>query len=280
MTALPRRSRRVAPGGLAAYAILTVAGLVLAAPVVWVVMAAFMPSQELAKYPPNILPGGFTLANFEQVFRLAPMTTFLLNSLGVAACVTLLATATSLFAGYIFSVIEWPGREVAFWCVVVTLFTPFQVLVVPLFVLMKNLHSVDSYQALVLPFIVSAFGVMLVRSAFMNTPQEYFDAARVDGLSEWRIVWRIAFPLVRPAMSALAIFTFLGQWDSLLWPAVVISSQNRFTLPLGITTLSTSYVSSPSITVAAAVIALVPTVVVFGVFQRRFIEGAALSGLR
>lgn len=250
------------------------------APVVWAIMASFMPAPEFTHFPPYIIAHALTVSNYVTLFKTIPMLQYILNSAIVVVAISACVAVTSLFGGYVFAVVDWPGREIAFWCVLASLFIPFQVLVVPLFAMMKEFGWLNSYQALVVPFTVSPFGILLVRNYLRNVPLEYIEAARVDGAGEWRIVATIALPLVRPALSALTIFTFLGQWDNLLWPAIVITSGDRYTLPLGITDLAHDFITSPNLTIAAAIAALVPTVAVFAIFQRKFIEGAALSGLK
>ena len=250
------------------------------APLIWMVLASSKTLPEILKVPPTLLPEALRLDNYRTVLGDTQFVRYFLNSVIVAAITIVSVLITSSMAGYAFAKFEFPGRNVIFVLVLATLMIPFQVRVIPLYVLANDLHLLDTYAGLVLPGLVDAFGIFLMRQYLQSIPSELLDAARVDGASEVTIFVRIVLPLAKPALSALAIFTLVASWESFLWPLLVISSPDKFTLPLGLAQFAGRYVTRVDLQMAAATLTILPLLIVFLFMQRRFIEGMATAGLK
>ena len=250
------------------------------APFVWMLLASSKTLPEILKVPPTWLPGAFRLDNFRTVLEDTDFLRYFLNSMIVAAISIVSVLITSSMAGYAFAKFDFPGRNILFVLVLATLMIPFQVRVIPLYVLADELHLLDTYAGLVLPGLVDAFGIFLMRQYMHSIPNDLIDAARVDGASEVRIFLKIVLPLAKPALSALAIFTLVASWESFLWPLLVISSPDKYTLPLGLAQFSGRFVTRVELQMAASALTILPLLIVFLVMQRRFIEGMATAGMK
>ena len=203
-----------------------------------------------------------------------------LNSILVAAGTTISVLFFDSLVGYTLAKLKFPGKEIIFVLILSTLMIPTEMLVIPWFVGSVQLHIADSYFAIALPGLISAFGVFLMRGFFEGIPDELFDAARIDGLSEFGLFWRVGLPLVRPALSALAIFTFLGNYNAFLWPLIIIQSAGMRTLPVGIALFSGETGGQWHLIMAASSLAVIPVLAVFAVFQKQIIEGVVLTGVK
>ena len=271
--------RRRAVSGIS-YLLLTAGAIVMLAPFVWMLLASSKTLPEILKVPPTFLPQSFRLDNFRTVLEDTDFVRYFLNSTIVAAISIVSVLITSSMAGYAFAKFEFPGRNLLFVLVLATLMIPFQVRVIPLYVLADELHLLDTYAGLVLPGLVDAFGIFLMRQYMQSIPSDLIDAARVDGASEIRIFLKIVLPLAKPALSALAIFTLVASWESFLWPLLVISSPDKYTLPLGLAQFSGRFVTRVELQMAASTLTILPLLIVFLVMQRRFIEGMATAGMK
>lgn len=270
-----------ARGWLTARYLLLVAGAVLmVAPLVWMALASFKTLPEILRVPPTLLPKSLHLDNYRTVLGDTAFVRYFLNSVLVAGITVASVLITSSMAGYAFAKFEFPGRRVLFVLVLATLMIPFQVRVIPLYVLASDLGLLDSYAGLVLPGLVDAFGIFLMRQYLQSIPSELIDAARVDGASELTIFVRIVLPLAKPALAALAIFSLVASWESFLWPLLVISSPDKYTLPLGLAQFSGRFVTRVDLQMAASALTILPMLIVFLIMQRRFIEGMATAGMK
>lgn len=270
-----------ARGWLTARYLLLVAGTVLmVAPLVWMALASFKSLPEILRVPPTLLPESLHLDNYRTVLGDTAFVRYFLNSVLVAGITVASVLITSSMAGYAFAKFEFPGRRVLFVLVLATLMIPFQVRVIPLYVLASDLGLLDSYAGLVLPGLVDAFGIFLMRQYLQSIPSELIDAARVDGASELTIFVRIVLPLAKPALAALAIFSLVASWESFLWPLLVISSPDKYTLPLGLAQFSGRFVTRVDLQMAASALTILPMLIVFLIMQRRFIEGMATAGMK
>lgn len=270
-----------ARGWLTARYLLLVAGAVLmVAPLVWMALASFKTLPEILRVPPTLLPESLHLDNYRTVLGDTAFVRYFLNSVLVAGITVASVLITSSMAGYAFAKFEFPGRRVLFVLVLATLMIPFQVRVIPLYVLASDLGLLDSYAGLVLPGLVDAFGIFLMRQYLQSIPSELIDAARVDGASELTIFVRIVLPLAKPALAALAIFSLVASWESFLWPLLVISSPDKYTLPLGLAQFSGRFVTRVDLQMAASALTILPMLIVFLIMQRRFIEGMATAGMK
>jgi multiple sugar transport system permease protein len=278
--ALTRRSvRRVAPRVLL-YALLVIGGLAMLFPFAWMVSTSLKPDVAVFRTPPQLIPKPFQPSNYSTVVHIFPVWRFLINSVLVAVISTTLQVGTSAMAAYAFARLKFRGSGVLFMLYLTTLMVPFQVTIVPLFVEMKYLHFVNSYPGLIVPSIASAYGTFLLRQAFLSLPAELEEAAFVDGAGHWTVFTRIALPLVRPSLATFAVLSFIGSWNSFLWPLVIISSQNLMTLPVGLSNLQGEHLTAWNLVMAGATISVLPILLVYLVAQKQIVRGFVLSGVK
>jgi len=268
------------PTRLLAYAFLLLGLVPMLLPFAWMLSSAFKPLPEVMQVPPTWIPRHPTWDNFTAVFRQFPFGRYLLNSLIVAAVVVGAVLLVSAVAGYAFAKFEFPGRDLIFLAMLASLMVPFQVRMIPLYLMAIRLHLVDTLTGVSFPWLFDAFGIFLMRQFMRTVPSELIEAARIDGAGEPYIFVRIVLPLVRPALAALGIFTLVGNWEEFLWPLIVTTSEASRTLPVGLQSFSEQYMSNIHWQMAGAMIAVAPLVVAFFLFQRQFIQGIALSGLK
>ena len=250
------------------------------APFLWMVLTSFKELQDILTYPPKWIPEKFILSNFKNAFEAAPFGRYYFNSLFVAATVTLGQLATCSLAAYAFARIEFRGREVLFYLFLGTMMIPGQVIMIPSFLVLHWFGWIDTYYALIVPGLASAFGTFLLRQFFLTIPRDLEDAARIDGCTRAGVLWRIILPLSRPALATLAVFTFMGVFNDFLWALIVVSSDEMKTVQLGLAIFRDRYQTDWGQLMAASVTATLPILLVFFVAQRHFIKGITLSGLK
>jgi multiple sugar transport system permease protein len=275
-----RAPRPMARGGIAAlnYGALAILAGACLIPFVWMVLTGLKPDSEVMSNPPTWIPSVFKWSNFARAFSAFPFARFLANTLWVAAAATGLQLVTSTLAAYAFARLRFRGRNVLFLLYLGTLMIPQQVTIVPLFLLMRNLGWVNTFNALILPGAFSAFGVFLLRQFFLTIPQELEEAALMDGAVRLRILWQIIVPLSGPALATLAVFTFVREWNAFLWPLIVTSSPEMRVVSVGLTLFMGQYGTEWNLLMAAATVTVLPTIAVFVLAQRYFVQGIALSG--
>jgi multiple sugar transport system permease protein len=280
----PYRRRRNWPqtvGLIVGFLILLIGAVWMLLPLVWMLSASLMPLSEVIKVPPVWFnPSKYSLSNYAEVLGRIGFTRFLANSLGVALAITAAQLLTSSMAGFAFARYDFPGRTIIFLLILSTMMIPFQVIMIPLFIMMARLHMVNTYWGMIVPAIVSPFGIFMMRQFMMGVPRPLIEAARIDGGSEPYIFGRIVLPLCKPAIAALSIFTFLGSWDNFLWPLIIVNSKELWTLPIAMSRFTEQYISQTHLQMAGASIMFVPVLIVFLLMQRNFIEGIALTGLK
>lgn len=262
------------------YLLLIVGAVAMLTPLLWMVLASFKTLPEILTFPPTFLPEQVDLDNYRAVFDTADFVRYFLNSVLVAAISVVSVLLTSSMAGYAFAKFSFWGRDVLFVVVLATLMIPFQVRVIPLYVLASDLKLLNTYAGMVMPTLVDAFGVFLMRQYMMTIPNELIESARVDGAGELRIFFRIVLPLAKPALSALTIFTLVVSWESFLWPLLVASTSDMYTLPLGLAQFAGRYVDRTDLQMAAATMTVLPILIAFLFMQKRFIEGMATTGMK
>ncbi len=256
------------------------------APILWMLSTSVKPESEIVTTQIRWIPEVFTLEHFSAILTNYPMARWLFNSLFTATAATLLVLTLDSLAGYAFARLSFRGRGVLFMLVLSMLFVPIQITVVPLFILFSRIGLTDTYWALILPVGANVTGVFLMRQFFLSIPSELEDAARVDGANTLRIFLSIILPLARPALTAVAILTFLSTWNSFFWPLIVTRSDDVRTLPVGIAqflSLRAGMVQgqmSIGQSMAGAVLAAMPPIIVFVILQRYFIEGISRTGLK
>ncbi len=263
------------------YALLTVALILVITPFVWMVLGSLKTNAELRQVPPTWWPQDPTLSNYAELFTRLNFGRYFFNSTVVAVVVTAGNLIFCSMVGYALVMLNFRGKKVLFGLILGTLMIPGVVTFVPLFVLVANAGLVDTLPGLFLPFLVSPFGVFLMRQYMLGLPRDLLDAARVDGAGELRIFARVFLPLCGPALATLGILTFLGSWNNFLWPLVVAQTEETYTLPVALALYSTGQNSTQyGLLLAGATIVVLPVLAVFMVFQRRFIQGIATTGLK
>ena len=263
------------------YVTLGVGLVVVVTPFVWMALSSLKPEAEIRQSPPTWWPQTFTLEHFTELFTRLDFPQFFLNSAVVAVAVTAGNLVFCSMLGYAFAKIDFWGRDWLFRIVLGTLMIPGITLLVPLFVLVSRLGLVNTYAGLVLPFLAAPFGVFLMRQFISALPDELIDAARVDGAGELRIFARIILPLCRPALATLGILTFLASWNNFLWPLVVASSEDKYTLPVALALYSRGQNEDQfGLMLAGAVVVVVPVLLVFLALQKHIIQGIATTGIK
>ncbi|CAA9431642.1 MAG: ABC transporter, permease protein 2 (cluster 1, maltose/g3p/polyamine/iron) [uncultured Rubrobacteraceae bacterium] len=276
------RSRRMSePARLILYIFLGVGALVTLYPFYWTLTAATLTESEIFKSPPRLLPGDEFFANLRTLSESAPFLRALLNSMFVATVTTVSTVFLSALAGYAFAKFRFRGRNLMFVVVLGTLMLPTEIMIVPLFIIMLQLGWVDSFAALIVPYLVTGFGVFLMRQQMMGFPNDLLDAARIDGNGELGAFFRVVLPNMKAACAALGIVTFMSQWGNFLWPLVIISTPEKFTYPLMLSSLvrQGGAVEYAPIMVAA-VIGLIPLVLLFFFFQKYIVSGVFGGSLK
>ena len=252
-------------------------------PVYLMVSSSFKAEGEIFSIPMHWIPHEFQgFRQYEFAFENTRIERWYINSLFIAAVQTIATVFFGALAGYGFAKFRFPARNILFLFILSIMTVPFQILVIPMFVLVHQLGWHNSYQGLIMPGLISAFGVFMMRQFAYSVPDELLDAARIDGASEFSIFRRIAFPMLKPAAASLAIITFLFSWNSFLWPLVIAQDRDLVTLPVGLTYFSQSLDREPLWAVAMAVstMATIPVILLFVFFQRYFIEGMMVSGIK
>ncbi len=277
------RSGRSAPAATGAQVLaMVIVGASALFPLFWMLASSLKSAQELQAAPPVWWSAHPSLAAFAQVFEQLPFARMFLNSVVIAGGTTVGIVLTSIMAGYVFAKHRFRGRRLLFSLVLATMFLPPIVLLVPLYRLIQSMGLVDSYLGVMLPNLANAFGIFLMRQFIAGVPDELLDAARIDGASEWGILWRVVTPLLRPAVAALVVFAFVFHWNGFLWPLTVLQSDTMYTVVLGLNRLVsyTSAVRFQNVVMAGAAISILPNVVLFLLLQRSFIAGIAQTGLK
>jgi multiple sugar transport system permease protein len=277
---LPTRKRRqLTPGILALHALLIAGSVVMLLPFAWMLSTSLKLPPQTFTYPPVWIPSPIAWQNYVKTVTVMPFGRFYLNSLIVTISVTLLQILTSSLAAFAFARMRFPGRNLLFLLYLATLMIPFQVTMIPNFILVRLLGWYDTYQALILPPAFSAFSTFLLRQYFMGIPRDLDEAARIDGASSLRIWWQVIMPLAGPAIAALATFVSLNTWNDFLWPLIITNSPEMRTLPVGLSTFQGQFKTDWNLLMAGSVIAMLPVLLVYIIGQRWFIRGITLSGL-
>jgi ABC-type glycerol-3-phosphate transport system permease component len=279
--AVPHRRRRITTGSIVLDVVLVVIALIMISPLVWLISTSMTEATHAFQLPPNWIPIPFSLENFAQIFPLVPFGQMALNSLIVASIATAGSLLTSILAAYAFSRLKFRGRQFIFIAILSALMVPVQLTVIPVFIIMRNLHLVDTLAALWLPALVNVFAIFFLRQYFNTIPRELDEAARIDGAGHLWILFRMLVPLSGPAISALIILNFQASWNDYFNPLIFISSQQNMTLPLGLVTLQSGQGGGPAAVVFAAItLVVLPVLILFLVFQRSFVASIAASGIR
>ena len=260
-------------------ALLSLIALLFLLPIIWMVLSALKPSAEVFTVPPKPFGSKIMFSNFADAWNYLPFGRFIINTVFVAAVGTAITLVASALSGYAFARLNFRFRGGLFVMYLSTLIVPQEVIVIPMFLIMKQLGWVNSYQALILPWAFTAFGTFLLRQFFITVPKELEEAAKLDGCGHIRILSRIFVPVSAPALAVLAVFTFITYWNSFLWPLITVSDTNKMTVPLGLQLFLGQQGQRWELLMAASTIAMVPTIILVLALQKYLVRGIALSGL-
>lgn len=274
-------SRRNVVSTTLLYVVLIAGALIMVFPFVWTVVTSITPGATLTTTP-KLIPDNPSLSPYFDLFDRVPFAQVIVNSLIIAGAGTVLQLITSAMAAYVFARMPFRGRGAVFVLYLATMMIPFQVLIVPLFAEMKALGLINTYLGAILPTIASAFGVFLLRQAMSTVPYDLDQAATIDGAGHFRIFFQIMLPLIRPALATLLVFAFLGTWNSFLWPLIILSSSDKWTIPIGIAGFTTQTGTQWQLLMAACVMTIAPVVIVVAIAQRQLVAaiGAGAFGGR
>ncbi len=249
-------------------------------PFIWLLSTSLKGNSEnIFAYPPTIIPKDFTFANYVGVWHRVDLMRYFVNSMVVAGGTVLLNLILSSLAGYPLARMEFKGKKIAFFSILSTIMIPFQAIMLPVYLITLKLHLVDSvnntagFIGLIMPFAVSAFGIFLMRQAFLAIPREMEEAAIVDGCNVFQVFWKVLLPMVKPSLAVLAIFTFIGSWGEFLWPSIILTKESMYTLPVGVNNLQGMFSSNWRFIAAGSIISTIPILIFFLAMQKYFISG-------
>ncbi len=263
------------------YGLLAAIALLMLFPLLWLLSTSLKsPTEDIFQFPPQLLPSQPTFNNFVRVWQTNPFGRYLFNSTLIAVLTVGLNLLFCALAAYPLARLEFRGREIIFTAIVTTIMIPFQIVMIPLYILTVQLGMKNSYLGIIFPAIASAFGIFLLRQAFQGVPKELEEAARIDGCSELGIWWNVMIPAIRPALVTLAIFVFIGSWSDFLWPLIVIDKPEFYTLPLGVAMLAGTFSLDWRLIAAGSIISMAPILVLFLFLQRYIVPTETGSGVK
>ena len=249
-------------------------------PLLWLLSTALKGrSENIFAYPPIFIPRDFTLDNFKEVLRLVPIVKYVINSFIVALATVFLNVILSALAAYPLARMNFKGKKIAFFAILATIMVPFQTIMLPVYIITLKLHLCDNYSdlmgylGLIMPFAVNAFGIFLLRQAFLTIPKEIEESAVIDGCNSFQIFYKLLLPMVKPSLALLAIFTFIGSWGEFLWPSIILTNENLYTLPVGINNLSSAFSADYRLVAAGSIVSIIPIIIFFLALQKYFISG-------
>ena len=261
--------------------VLVITTIIALFPMYWLFVMAFTPIRDTPPVRPDLLPLNLSLANFVRLLTNAKdYSRWMFNSLLIATAVTTWHLFFDTLAGYAFAKKRFPLRDLLFWIILGTLMVPPQVTLIPLYIVIRQFQLLDSLPAVILPGTAAVFGIFLMRQYIQTLPHELEDAANIDGCTEFGVFWHVILPLTKPAMAALAIFTFVRSWNDFLWPLIALNKSPNFTLTVGVANLQGEFTTDWGIIFAGAALAALPMIVFFLLFQRYFLEGVRMGALK
>ncbi|MFB5674104.1 carbohydrate ABC transporter permease [Paenibacillus terreus] len=261
-------------------AVLAVAACIMLLPYAWMVLSSLKSNMEIVSGSGGLFPSQPSLEGYQTVFRDAPFVTWLFNSLVTSVIITAITLFTSSLAGYIFAKYQFKGKRLLFVLILATMMIPFQVIMIPTYLITAELGLVNSLMAIILPNLVSSYGVFLAKQFIEEIPQDLLEAARMDGAGEFRLMIRIISPLIMPMLSALGIFTFMNSWNNYLWPLIVLNDESKMTVPLALVYFNGTHQINYNVVMSAAVLITIPVIIVFLIFQKQFIKGLTMTGMK
>ena len=254
--------------------------VVTMAPLAWMISASFMPTGQASTFPPSFFPHPATLEQYAALFTRLNLGRYLLNSIFIATCVTIISTVVNSMAGYAFAKFRFKGRDALFRILIASMVIPAQVTMLPLFLMLKKVGLINTFPGVIIPGIASIFGIFLIRQFVQSIPDSLLEAARMDGATEFRIYRTIILPLSKPVLITLAIFTFMGTWNDFLWPLIVMTDDSMYTLPVALAGLSGEHVQDTELMMAGSVLTVLPVLLLFVAMQKYYIRGIMAGGVK
>jgi multiple sugar transport system permease protein len=266
----------------ALYLVMIGLAIIMLLPFAWMLSTSLKAEADVFRLPPQWIPESPHWGNYAAVFDRMPFLAYLRNTTVITVLTIVGTVFSSSLVAYAFACLRWPGRDRLFLFVLATMMLPLQVTMIPLFVIFKQLGWLNTYLPLIVPafFGGGAFNIFLLRQFFLGIPSDLFDAARIDGCSEWRIYWQIVLPLARPALITVAILTFMFAWNDFLGPLIYLSDQMKNTLALGLAMFVGQHQTEWGMLMAATILMMIPLIIIFFVFQRYFVQGFMMSGMK
>ena len=249
-------------------------------PLLWMVSVSLMPAEEAARFPPPLWPARPTLDHYRLLFNRLEVGRYAWNSALIAGLITLGSLILNALAGYAFAKLRFVGRDKLFKYLLAAMVIPGQAAMLPLFLLLKSLGLINTLAGVIVPGLASIFGIFLIRQHALSIPDSLLDAARIDGAGEWRVFWALVLPLCRPILVTLAMFTFLGSWNDFMWPLIILTGSERYTLPVALANLMGEHVQDPEMMMAGAVLTVLPVILLFLMLQRHYIAGLVLGSVK
>jgi multiple sugar transport system permease protein len=262
------------------YLVLTFVALVILMPFIWTLLSSFKIEPDITGFPQTLLPKHWTIAHYQDIWHRIPFARLFVNTVIFAGGVTLISLLFDSMTAYALARLDFPGRNVLFLLILVTMMLPFQVTLIPLFSELTHFGWINTHQGLIVPRATNAFGIFFMRQFFISIPRDLEDAARVDGAKEFRIYWQLIMPLAVPALLTLGLFHFMYNWNDLLWPLIITTDSSMQTLPAGLALFMGDHVIEYGLLMAGSILALLPMVIMFLLIQRKFVEGIATTGFK
>lgn len=259
---------------------LTLFSIIMMYPMVWMLMTSFKTNADIRMNRTKFFPTEWTLEGYRTAFEKAPIAQWFINSMLVVICITVAVIFTSTLIGYVFAKYEFRGKKVLFVILLATMMVPSQVTMIPRYLMIQEMHLFNTIWALIVPGLVSAFSIYMARQFIADLPDSICEAAKMDGAGPFRIYWNIVLPNIKPAIGSIGIFTAMMNWNDYLNPLLMLNDMEKMTLPLGLVIFDTQRVSNMSATMAAASLMMMPMIVIFIIFQKQFIKGMTLSGIK
>jgi multiple sugar transport system permease protein len=275
------KKERISAATICKHAVLLLGCVVMVLPFVWMLSTSLKPPSEVLSWPPRLVPKTWTFVNYEAVFKTAPFVRFFINSVLVASVSTIVIIFTSTLAGYVFGKFDFPLKGFLFMLILATAMVPFETYMIPLYMRMVQFHWVNKFIGLVAPYLVMSYGIFFMRQNVHSTiPDELLDASRIDGVSEFGIYWRIVFPLLSGSANALAIFAFMQSWAAFIWPLIITSSRDLWTMELGLGMFQYRFSVDLGPINAGSMLSIIPVLVVFLALRKHIVRGITLTGMK
>jgi len=273
------------PLAILGYLVLILVALTMVVPFIWMITTSLRPYGSVFSYPPELLPKVFDISNYTRLFTLVPFGLYFVNTVFITATIVIGQLLLCALAAYGFSRLKFVGRDTIFVLYLATMMIPFQIILIPLYLMVFKLGWVNTYQGMIVPSLSSVFGIFLLRQAFLGIPKDYQDAARIDGAGELRIFWQIFLPLTVPSLATLGVLAFMGAWTDLLWPVLIARDQAMRTMEVGLAYFNASTATAflqPNwpLMMAASVVVMLPVLILYFFTQRFFVEGISMTGVK